>query len=359
MRLTFILPPLSSGGGTRVVLTYASLLRERGHEVHVLSKLRPPGSFKGKLKFLLKHRQLPPEPERNVYPELMERLAGAHRTFSGNLRETDVPDADFIIATWWETAEWIEGLPSSKGSKVHLLQDYEMFPYLPLERVARTYMFDALRIAVSSFIRDKVALNHGVSGIHVIPNAVDGRQFHTPVRSKSSGLTIGFMHQSRPDKNPRLALDVVADALQRFPGVRVVGFGREGSTQEYRIPNEVDFRIRPPQSEIPHLYGACDVWLFTSRSEGFGLPILEAMSCRTPVIATRAGAAADLIRDGENGYLVDADVGSFRQRIAQMHEMLPSGWQQMSERAFSTAHSWSWDDAAARFEGTLMAEMRS
>ena len=48
------------------------------------------------------------------------------------------------------------------------------------------------------------------------------------------------------------------------------------------------------------------MWLFPSRSEGFGLPILEAMACRTPVIGTTTGAAPEILACGA-GILVDID----------------------------------------------------
>jgi glycosyltransferase involved in cell wall biosynthesis len=51
-----------------------------------------------------------------------------------------------------------------------------------------------------------------------------------------------------------------------------------------------------------NVYADCDVWLFASFSEGFGLPIIEAMACRCPVVATRAGCAPDVIKEGVNGY---------------------------------------------------------
>ena len=64
------------------------------------------------------------------------------------------------------------------------------------------------------------------------------------------------------------------------------------------LPRDTEFHLRPPQDRIRDIYSKCDAWLFGSRSEGFGLPILEAMACRTPVIGTPAGAAPELLGDG-------------------------------------------------------------
>ena len=60
------------------------------------------------------------------------------------------------------------------------------------------------------------------------------------------------------------------------------------------------------------------------------------MACRTPVLATRAGAAPDLI-DGRNGLLLDTDPQAFATAIARFHAMLDAEWQGFSAAAWQTA----------------------
>jgi glycosyltransferase involved in cell wall biosynthesis len=61
---------------------------------------------------------------------------------------------------------------------------------------------------------------------------------------------------------------------------------------------------RAPEERVMAEYRRHDALLWTSTYEGFGLVLLEAMSQRLPVIATPAGCAAALVRDGETGYRV-------------------------------------------------------
>ena len=49
------------------------------------------------------------------------------------ITDKDIPDADIIMATSWETAEWVAKLSPSTGTKVYFLQHYEAFDYLPWE----------------------------------------------------------------------------------------------------------------------------------------------------------------------------------------------------------------------------------
>ena len=117
------------------------------------------------------------------------------------------------------------------------------------------------------------------------------------------------------------------------------------------MPEWVKYESRPPQDRIPQIYAACDAWLFTSRAEGFGLPILEAMACRTPVIATPAGAAPDLI-DGRNGRLVEADPEAF---VAALRDLLAGDWTAASTAAWDTAQRHDVGTAARAFEDALKA----
>ncbi len=61
-----------------------------------------------------------------------------------------------------------------------------------------------------------------------------------------------------------------------------------------------------PRDELLARYAAADVFVFPPIwDEGFGLPPVEAMAAGVPVVASRSGAVADTVVDGETGFLVD------------------------------------------------------
>ena len=70
------------------------------------------------------------------------------------------------------------------------------------------------------------------------------------------------------------------------------------------LPKNLDFSLRPPQDQIPHIYRKSDCWIVSSITEGFGMPGLEAAACRCPVVTTRCGGPEDYVQDGVSGYLV-------------------------------------------------------
>jgi glycosyltransferase involved in cell wall biosynthesis len=102
------------------------------------------------------------------------------------------------------------------------------------------------------------------------------------------------------------------------------------------------------------IYASCDVFVTASRSEGFGLPIIEAMACRTPVVATRTGCAGDVIDDGIEGYVVDVDDASgLADGLRRILDLPSPDWRRMSGAAHARALSYSWDDATDLLEKAL------
>lgn len=344
MKITFVLPYASLAGGIRVVATYAKKLTERGHEITVVSQPRKKKSPFRQLVRSLRGKN-PSNRVRALTP-LLNFLGDQHivLNYPRPVTAQDVPDADIIIATWWETAEWVAELPLSKGRKFHLLQDYEMFDYLPLDRVAATFKLPLQKIAVSSYIRSMVVGNHGIDNIEVIPNAVDGNHFNASPRHKNSSLTVGFLHSTSPRKQTSLAIEIITLTKKKIPSIKAIVFGAEPIENPLSLPDYVDFQHQPTEEDIPKIYASCDLWLFTSAHEGFGLPLLEAMACRTPVLATRAGAAPDLV-NGKNGVLLRSDATAFVDQILRFDAMSNLEWQKHSDAAYLTGHSYSWDDA--------------
>lgn len=349
MKITFVLPFASLAGGTRVIADYAAELAARGYEVTVVSQ-----PDDRKRTGLLARLGRGGKPARTPTP-LLDFLGPRHIVLDRPrpVTDADLPDADAVIATWWETAEWVAALSPAKGRKFQLLQDYEMFPHLPADRVAASFRLPLRKLAVSEYIRDMVRHHHDVQDIAVLPNSVDLTLFDAPPRPKSRPLRVGFLYNPSPRKNLPLALDAIRAARAELPDLRAASFGGPPSPH-HPLPAWVQYRRNPPQSDIAAIYAACDLWLFTSRNEGFGLPILEAMACRTPVLATRAGAAPDLI-DGRNGLLLDADPQAFAAAIARFHAMPDAEWQDFSTAAWQRARGHRIGPATDRLISCLAA----
>jgi glycosyltransferase involved in cell wall biosynthesis len=116
-----------------------------------------------------------------------------------------------------------------------------------------------------------------------------------------------------PHKNHLVLVDAFARLLQRHPEVKLVLTGAKGS-METRIAEEVkELGIEKsvkrlgyvPMSDLDALYHEAAALTFPSRFEGFGAPVLEAMSNGCPVIASDATALPEVVRN--TGRLVSPD----------------------------------------------------
>ena len=72
------------------------------------------------------------------------------------------------------------------------------------------------------------------------------------------------------------------------------------------VDRAVTFAGPVDQADLPVYYGAADVLVLPSLYESFGLVMLEALACGTPVVATRVGAAEALVRPGITGEIADS-----------------------------------------------------
>jgi glycosyltransferase involved in cell wall biosynthesis len=123
--------------------------------------------------------------------------------------------------------------------------------------------------------------------------------------------------------------------------------------KNFPLPQGTDYTMQPAQDQIKNIYARCDVWLVASRSEGFGLPILEAMACRTPVIATPTGAAPELTSPGGGVMVPMENPEAMANEIVRFIQMPPEQWKQISDIAHRTATKYTWEDATHLFEAAL------
>jgi glycosyltransferase involved in cell wall biosynthesis len=268
--------------------------------------------------------------------------------------DADVPDGDVVIATWWETAEWVAGLSASKGEKHYFIQGYEISDWWPAERVHATYRLPMRKMVVSRWLVDIVRSSPD-EVIPVVEHGLDHTQFHAPPRGKQPLPTVGMLYSRTAFKGVEVAFRAVELARQALPELGLVAFGADKPRSELPLPARTCFAYRPPQQRLREIYAHCDVWLCASWREGFHLPPLEAMACRCPVVSTAVGGPRDIVEPGLNGYLTSAgDAPALARYLVKIATLPEEDWRAMSDRALTTASRYSWEKSVAEFEAALL-----
>ncbi|MCC6488776.1 MAG: glycosyltransferase family 4 protein [Candidatus Hydrogenedentes bacterium] len=354
MRITFVLPPVGMSGGIRVIAMHAKLLSARGHTVTVVHPPSQQAPLKHRLRRFLQGEGWLRHPR--VYPSHLDGLALERKVLEmyRPVTAADVPDADVVIATWWETAEWVNTLPAEKGVKVYFLQGLETLEGQPAERVKRTWTLRMHKIVVSEWLAGIARETYGDTDVSLVPNSVDLALFQAPPRGKHSVSTVGFNYTFLPYKGCDVIAQAVGLARREVPALKVRAFGLADPEPKVPMPEGAEYEKDPPQARIPAIYASCDAWLSASRFEGFGLPILEAMACRTPVIATPAGAAPELLAGGCGILIEQEDAEAMARAMIRVCRMPNEEWRELSGRAYLKAASYTWDDASDLFEKALV-----
>ena len=354
MKITFVLPYAGLAGGIRVIAIYADRLQRRGHDVAVVST--PPRHFplRRRVKWFIQGKGWQRTPV--LEPGHFEGLDVRHRVLESYrpVIDTDVPDAEVVLATHWTTAGWVARLSPAKGSKAIFIQGYETVPGKVLLPLDEAWRMPFHKIVISEWLVKLSAERFGDTCVSHVPNSVDMGQFNAPPRGKQARPTVGLLYSTSPFKACEVSLRAFSLAAKSLAGMQLVSFGAERPARKLPLPADAEFHYRPPQSTIKDLYAKCDVWLCGSRREGFHLPPLEAMACRCPVVSTRVGGPVDIIREGINGHLVDVeDSTALANRTASVLSLPEDQWRVMSDAAYSTATRYTWEDATSLLEDAL------
>jgi N-acetyl-alpha-D-glucosaminyl L-malate synthase BshA len=218
--------------------------------------------------------------------------------------------------------------------------------------------------AVSQFLRQETFNAFGCTAcqVEVIYNFIDpevyDRAKYPPLlQAELNGGRRVLMHVSnfRPVKRVRDIVRIYAKVRKAVPSVLVmVGDGpdrvdAEAEARSLGIDKDVHF-LGKIDAVAPLLAGA-DLFLLPSQSESFGLSALEALASGTPVVGSRAGGLAEVVKEGVTGML--RDIGDVDAMAAASIEILSDRvrWETMSRDAAADARArFALDDIVRQYE---------
>jgi alpha-1,3-rhamnosyl/mannosyltransferase len=252
-----------------------------------------------------------------------------------------------------------------------VLTVYDLIPLLlPAQSTRRAALFfrAALRLAlhtagqiivISDATRRDLLAHFDVSPerVTVIPLAADpafappSEQAVAEVRRRYAlpERYVLYLGSDKPHKNLAGLTDAWA-RIAKWPEVAGASLVIAGAGEARAAERGSDARIRwlgpAPEADLPALYGGATFFVFPSLYEGFGLPVLEAMACGTPVVCSDGSSLPEVA--GDAAVLVDArDPAALGEAIASL--LNDAGRRdRLRERGLAQAARFNWESTARR-----------
>jgi len=219
-------------------------------------------------------------------------------------------------------------------------------------------------ITVSHASKDSIQRYLGVPSDRIFVTYEAASPIYRPVKDLGALAAIQRKYDLLPDSvlaigsaDPRKNIAMLVQAYARLPGElqarhmlaivwthRFLATSLEEQIAALGLRNRVRFLERVSDDDLLGLYNAAALFVFPSRYEGFGLPLLEAMACGTPVVAANNSSIPEIV--GDAARLVDTE--SAPAIAAAITELLtnPTLRRTLVESGFKRAARFSWKQCA-------------
>jgi glycosyltransferase involved in cell wall biosynthesis len=210
-------------------------------------------------------------------------------------------------------------------------------------------------VTPSAYLARAVSV-HGFTA-QVVPNVIDQEAYPFRLR-RVARPRLFWMRSFEPMYDPQLAVRVLARLRESIPDARLVMAGRDGGcesetrqlAEKLGVVNAVEFTGFLDMPGKLRVGQDCDVFINTSHVDNTPVAILEACAMGLAVVSSAVGGIPDLLKNGENGLLVnESSAGAFASAIEQLL-INPDLVQRLSSRGLHLAHCSSWQQVRPQWE---------
>lgn len=343
VRVMIVIHGLETGGAEMMVLHLARELSRAGHPVRVVSLHGDETDVAGLMRragvdVVALNKAGGPD------PRTVLRLRAQMRDFSPAVVHTHLPVLEYVLP-----AARLYGRRVRIIHTVHNLAREETRHRVLRAVNRRAFSHGVVPVALNEEVRSSICREYALpaSAVPVVGNGIDLDAFRGPQRRGPRGAGVRLLCVARlaPAKNHALLLRTVARLREsgRDVSLTLVGDGPlRGALEERARELEISQRVRfaGRRTDTPAFYRDCDLFVLLSDYEGMPMSIIEAMASGLPVVATRAGGVAELVDDGVNGALVEADAAAAAEAIAAICDD-PALYARLSDGAVRTSSHYS------------------
>lgn len=289
--------------------------------------------------------------------DLITRLERMIAAYSDGLpRDADIYHAQDCVGGTALARMKAQGILSAPTFRtIHHVDDFAEARLLAFEKQA--VAMAGHRFVVSSYWQQVLKAEYGFDSV-ITYNGLDAEDFAALPPRKGSDPTVLFVGGLEPRKGLEYLLHAMEHVIDDLPDARLIAVGKTGfrGTDEWAwfekladrlgIAERMEFHESVDQQVLLGFYSECDVLVLPSKTEGWGLSLMEAMACGKPVVASRVGGIPELVRDGTDGILVrPGDVRGLADSITKLLRD-PELRREMGLRGKERVREFSWDETA-------------
>ena len=247
----------------------------------------------------------------------------------------------------------------------HIHQDlFRSGLYFPMDKIALVlegklmplvYRNSRIITVSESSRKDILALGFFKSkNISVVNPGIDPAIFFTSPKTRYPSFV--YLGRIRAQKNIDVAIRAFASVVRKHPKARlsIAGWGDKIDeliklTKSLKLAKSVKFLGKTSDKDRVKLLGRSWAMLQPSSLEGWGITVIEANACGTPVIASDVPGLRDSVLHDESGFLVPAKNEFALAEAMKVLIDLPDHRARLSQNAIAWSHNFNWDVKSAEF----------
>lgn len=338
MKITFIIAgSFDVRGGVKRIFEYATRLARRGHQVDIMAEQADQPAWL-------------PTSIYNGFNIVSFRDYSVHKT-------------DVAIATGGKGGRRLARMKNAKVKVYSVVMQESLNK--PTEKHGRDidrdkflsdcYQQKWLYIANSSWLKDLVETQFGQK-CHLIKNGVNSDILHPVDVPKTAPLSVLCYGRSEGWKGGQRSARAAELASKEIPGIKIVSYGQSKGPitwlplTHYRVPD---------QKNLAKVYCSADIFLQSSRFEGFCNTGFEAMACGVPVISTKIVGIEDFCIDEETALLVPVDdPQAMADAIVRLHRDKDL-YNKLRTNGLEMIKNFQWDNEMAKLESILQEALHA
>lgn len=302
----FIFPPESAVpiGGYKIAYEYANRLVSDDYDVVIMYRQYPffqENPILKKLQLLhgFYHNQNIPFSTRNWFP-LDIRIKEIRIPF---VSKWFMPKCDVYVALPVAISYELNKLKISNSRKFYFIQGYENWGVSD-EFVIKSYKLPLQKIVISKWLLN-IIKNYGEEA-YLIPNGFDFNYFSLtkPIEYRKK-TNIAFMFHTQEVKGIPMAMQAFELVKKKFPELVINTFSAYPRPEN--LPEWYNFYYSPDRELHNYIYNDSAIYVGSSRMEGWGLTVGEAMICGCAVACTDNKGYLEMAKDGETALVSPVD----------------------------------------------------